>query len=60
VVRNRVRRRLRALVAAAAADGALGAGDHLISVRPAAAERSFAELGHDLRAALGRLPVAAA
>jgi ribonuclease P protein component len=55
VVRNRVRRRLRALVAAAAADGALAPGDYLISAQPSAAERAYAELGRDLRAALGGL-----
>jgi ribonuclease P protein component len=59
VVRNRVRRRLRALVSAAVADAAMGPGDYLISVRPAAAERPYAELGRDLRAALAGLPVPA-
>jgi ribonuclease P protein component len=60
VVRNRVRRRLRALVAEAAAEDALAPGDYLIAARPAAAERAYAELGRDLRAALGRLFVPAA
>jgi ribonuclease P protein component len=55
VVRNRVRRRLRALVAAAAADATLVPGDYLVTARPSAAERPYAELGRDLRAALARL-----
>jgi RNase P protein component len=55
VVRNRVRRRLRALVASAAADGAMAPGDYLISVRPSAAERPYPVLGRDLRAALSGL-----
>lgn len=59
VVRNRVRRRLRALVATAEADGALVPGDYLISVRPSAAERPYASLGRDLRAALAGLSAGA-
>jgi ribonuclease P protein component len=55
VVRNRVRRRLRALVARAAADGALPPGSYLVTARPPAGERTSAELDRDLRAALQRL-----
>lgn len=53
VVRNRVRRRLRA--AAREIDvttGGLPAGAYLVSVRPAATERSYGELRDDLGAAL--------
>jgi ribonuclease P protein component len=59
VVRNAVRRRLRALVAQAAADGALLPGSYLVAARPPAAERSFAELGADLRASLQRVTAVA-
>ena len=55
VVRNRVRRRLRALVARAAAEGTLPPGSYLVTARPPDGERSSAELGHDLRAALERV-----
>lgn len=48
VVRNRVRRRLRA----AAAELAPRPGTYLVGVTPAAAERSYAELRDDLDAAL--------
>ena len=57
VVRNRVRRRLRAQVATLAAEGALAPGSYLIAAHPPAAARTSAELGRDLRAALAGLPV---
>jgi ribonuclease P protein component len=55
VIRNRVRRRLRALVAELARQGGLPSGHYLIAARPGAADRSYAELGRDLRAALAGL-----
>jgi len=55
VVRNRVRRRLRALVARAASEGALAPGSYLVTARPPAGERTSAELGRDLHAALAHL-----
>jgi ribonuclease P protein component len=55
VTRNRVRRRLRPLVAQAAADGALAPGRYLVTARPPAGERTSADLGRDLRAALAAL-----
>jgi ribonuclease P protein component len=59
VIRNRVRRRLRALVTEAARDGAMAPGSYLIAAHAPAAERSYAELGRDLRSALAGLPAAA-
>lgn len=53
VVRNRVRRRLRAAVNAHA--GALPPGYYLIGARPAAAERSFEELSVMLQHIVQRL-----
>lgn len=55
VVRNRVRRRLRALIGAEAARQALAPGYYLVGARPDAAGSSFAELGADLTAALRTL-----
>jgi ribonuclease P protein component len=50
VTRNRVRRRLRAAVAALdRVDLAPGCGDMLVAARPRAAEASFVELDEDLR-----------
>jgi ribonuclease P protein component len=43
-VRNRVRRRLRAISAALAETGRLPAGDYLIGVAPAASDASYDEL----------------
>lgn len=58
VVRNRVRRRLRALVGEIAGPtGQLppGPGAYLVSVRPEAARATYGELGDALRGALARL-----
>jgi ribonuclease P protein component len=55
VVRNRVRRRLRAVLEGEARRGALPPGDYLIGVRPSAASATFAELAVDLQATLARL-----
>lgn len=54
VTRNRVRRRLQAVVAAVAAD--LGPGTYLIGSGAAAADASFSELSSALTSALRRLP----
>jgi ribonuclease P protein component len=59
VTRNRVRRRLRALVAEAATEGAVAPGAYVIAAHPPAAGRSYAELGHDLRQALAGLAAVA-
>jgi ribonuclease P protein component len=56
VVRNRVRRRLRAILQAASSAGTLPPGEFLIGARPDAATRSFVELEFDLMALLRRLP----
>jgi ribonuclease P protein component len=58
VVRNRVKRRLRAVlseVAGAEASLPPGPGAYLVSVRPEAAERTYAELDVAVRSALQRL-----
>ena len=58
VARNRVKRRLRAVLAQVAGDeGALppGPGAYLVSVRPQAAGASYAELDRAVRVALERL-----
>ena len=55
MVRNRVRRRLRALLVAEASRQPLAPGYYLVGARPAAAGASFAELGADLTSALRRL-----
>ncbi|MCB0979293.1 MAG: ribonuclease P protein component [Ilumatobacteraceae bacterium] len=56
VVRNRVRRRLRAGLAVASSDGRLPAGYYLFGAQPSAATRSFSELMFDLSTLLARLP----
>lgn len=55
VVRNRLRRRLRALWRATEPQG----GDYLIVAAPAAAGLTFAQLGECLDAAMARLETAA-
>jgi len=55
VVRNRVRRRLRAILLDASSAGTLPPGDYLIGARPDAASRSFTELEFDLTSLLRRL-----
>lgn len=55
VVRNRVRRRLRAALSAASCDGRLLAGDYLFGAQPAAATRSSIELQFDLSQLLDRI-----
>ena len=52
VVRNRIRRRLRALVDQLERDGALAPGLYLIGVTPAAVEESFTGLGDHLSRAV--------
>jgi ribonuclease P protein component len=55
VARNRLRRRLRALLARRAAD--LPPGLYLIGARPAAVSAGFARLAADVDVLLTRLPV---
>lgn len=55
VVRNTVRRRLRAAAQAVQAQGLLPAGDYLIGARPPAAGASYDELSHDLERMLRSL-----
>jgi ribonuclease P protein component len=50
VIRNRTRRRLRALMA----DAALAGGDYLVIASPGAGQLSHAELGRQLHDALGK------
>lgn len=49
VVRNRLRRRLRALLQA---NGSLRPGAYLVRVAPSPTERAFRDLGQDLQTAL--------
>lgn len=53
VERNRVRRRLRAMIADLDRDGHLDAGLYLVGVRPEAVGLDTAELRHHLHRALG-------
>ena len=55
VIRNRVRRRLRALTAALDPDQAKSGFDYVLIARTAAVERSFADLRTDLFQALVRI-----
>ncbi|MFM2183371.1 MAG: hypothetical protein RJB61_1665 [Actinomycetota bacterium] len=55
VVRNRVRRRLRAAVQSVSAAGRMPAGDYLIGARPEAATQSFADLSADLARVIERV-----
>jgi ribonuclease P protein component len=55
VVRNRIRRRLRALVAALASDKARRDHDYVLIARPAALERPFADLKTGLERAFHRV-----
>ena len=54
VTRNRVRRRLQAVIASVATD--LGAGTYLVGAGPAAAATTYAELASGLVTALVALP----
>jgi ribonuclease P protein component len=56
VQRNRLRRRLRALLRAATAAGDVPAGSLLIGARPGAAELTFDQLRAELTDLLRRLP----
>ena len=60
VMRNRIRRRLRAAVAAIAPKLALPGHDYVLVARPAAYDRAFAEIKKDLERALQRVHHAAA
>ena len=55
VVRNRLRRRLRALVSGLERDGALSPGLYLVGVSPAATTSSFDDLRRHLASAVSRL-----
>ena len=55
VVRNRIRRRLRALVAALDPTYLRVGCDYVLIARPAAAKRAYAELKSDLEQALARV-----
>lgn len=55
VVRNRVRRQLRAMLQQAASDSLLPGGLYLFGATPAAASRSFIELQFDLEQVLRRV-----
>ena len=55
VVRNRIRRRLRALVAALDPTSLRVGCDYVLIARPAAAERAYAQLKSDLEQALTRV-----
>lgn len=55
VVRNRLRRRLRAVMTGVDAHGGLSAGDYLVRAEPSAAGATFAELRDDLAGITGEL-----
>ncbi|HKR23818.1 MAG TPA: ribonuclease P protein component [Allosphingosinicella sp.] len=55
VVRNRMRRRLRALARAILPEAGIAGADHVLIGRAGGIERPFATLGEDLRRALARL-----
>jgi ribonuclease P protein component len=55
VTRNRVRRRLRAIVAEANAHGRVPAGSYLVQVRPEAVGVTFSALRDDMYRALGHV-----
>ena len=55
VVRNRVRRRLRALAAALAPDQVRQGYDYVLIARPGAVERAYGDLKADLEQALARV-----
>lgn len=55
VVRNRVRRRLRVVVAELAAGGGLAPGDYLVAASPAAASTTFATLRAEMITACAEL-----
>lgn len=55
VVRNKVRRRLRAVAAELAGTGRLGPGDYLVAASPAAADASFATLRAGMTTACAEL-----
>lgn len=55
VERNRVKRRFRALTAGLAPDRTLPGFDYVLIARPAAKDRSFADLRSDLDQALSRI-----
>jgi len=55
VVRNRLRRRLRAVMNGVDARGSLPAGDYLVRAEPSAAGATFAELHDDLAGITGEL-----
>jgi ribonuclease P protein component len=55
VVRNRIRRRLKAVVRELAAEHASAKFDYVLFARPAAIDRSFTDLRSDLITAFGRV-----
>ncbi len=55
VLRNRVRRQLRAMLRSAASNGQLPPGDYLFGGRPSAATRTFTELQFDINLLLRSL-----
>lgn len=59
VVRNRVRRRLRAVMAEAARQGRLPTGSYLVTVAPEIVPMSFEEVRHSVFTALQRLEASA-
>jgi ribonuclease P protein component len=57
VVRNRIRRRLKAVVASMPADAAVTFCDYVLIARPPALKRPFEDLKADLEKALGRVKI---
>ena len=55
VIRNRIRRRLKAAIAAHASALARPDGDYVVVARPAAVDRQFSLILDDVERALGRL-----
>ena len=54
VIRNRMKRRLRALVRESFPDAGIAGADHVLIGRSGGIERDYAALGSELRKALGK------
>ena len=60
VIRNRMKRRLRALARLALPDAGIAGADHVLIGRDGGIERSFADMAHELDTALARIATAPA
>jgi ribonuclease P protein component len=60
VVRNQLRRRLRAILSALPDDRSLASGWYLVGARPTAVERSFPQLSSDVEALIASVRLSSA